>query len=348
MRTAIYGIGSLGTVIGAILTQKGYSVDLIDSYQENIDALKENGATITGFMDFNVPVKAYTPDQLEGTYDLVFLLTKQTTNALELPKLLPFLHEESVVCTLQNGIPEQSVSKIVGAKRTVGGVVGFGATWQKPGVSELTSTKDVVENFAFEIGELDGQITNRIIEIQQILNHVGVTKVLPNLMGIRWSKLLMNATFSGMSAALGCTFGEVLDDDKAMFCLAYIADETIKVCHASGYQMVVMNGLNMSDLELASSTDINNKLPMYHKVWDAHRRLKASMLQDLEKGRPCEIDFINGVVSQTGNSLGINTPFNDKVIELVKSAEQRKGINNFSYLKQFDELINHIKAEVSV
>jgi 2-dehydropantoate 2-reductase len=72
------------------------------------------------------------------------------------------------------------------------------------------------------------------------------------------------------------------------------------------------------------------------------------MLQDLEKQRPCEIDFINGVVSQVGKSLGISTPFNDKVIELVKSAERRKGVNNFSYLSQFDELINHVKAEVSV
>lgn len=345
MRAAIYGIGSLGTIIGALLTEKGCQVDLIDSYKENVEALQRNGATVTGFMDFNVAVNAYTPDQLDGVYDLIILLTKQTMNASELPNLLPYLHDGSIVCTLQNGIPEQSVAAIVGADRTVGGVVGFGATWQSPGISELTSTVAVVENFAFEIGELDGQNTQRIQAIQQLLAYVGTTTILPNLMGIRWSKLLMNATFSGMSAALGCTFGDVLDHEQAMFCLAHLADETIKVCHASGYEMVEMNGLNMADLELKSASDIVNKLPMYHRVWNAHRKLKASMLQDLEKGRPCEIDFINGVVSTTGKMLGISTPFNDKVVELVKEAEQRKGINDFSYINRFNTLIKKNEAE---
>lgn len=340
MRIAIYGIGSLGTIIGALLTKKGCQVDLIDSYKENIQALQDNGATVTGFMNFSIAVNAYTPDQLEGFYDLIILLTKQTMNANELPKILPFLHENSVICTLQNGIPEQSVAEIVGVHRTVGGVVGFGATWQAPGISELTSTAEVVQNFAFEIGELNGENTPRIQNIQQILSLVGTTKILPNLMGIRWSKLLMNTTFSGMSAALGCTFGKILDNEKAMFCLAHIADETIKVCHASGYEMVEMNGLNMADLELQSSHDVTKKLPMYHHVWNAHRKLKASMLQDLEKGRPCEIDFINGIVSVTGKSLGIKTPFNDKVIELIKEAEQMKSINNFSYISRFNQLIN--------
>lgn len=343
MKTAIYGIGSLGTIIGALLTKQGHEVDLIDPYSINVEALKKYGARVTGNMDVHVAVNAFTPDELTDCYDLIILLTKQTTNQQELPKLLPYLHENSVICSLQNGIPEPSIAKIVGQNRTIGGVVGFGATWLSPGVSELTSTAEVVENFAFEIGEMDGQMTPRIQKIQQILSLVGHTTILPNLMGIRWSKLLMNATFSGMSAALGCTFGEVLDHDRAMICLSYIADETVKVCHAAGYNMVEMNGLNMEQLALHSYQDIANKLPIYQKVWGVHRRSKASMLQDLEKQRPCEIDFINGVVSQTGRTFGVPTPFNDKVVKLVKEAEQRKGINNFSYLQRFDDLIQQVQ-----
>jgi len=339
MRTAILGAGSLGTVIGALLSKNGCQVDLIDSFKENVDALNKHGAKVTGFMDLIVPIKAYTPDQLSGHYDLVILLTKQTTNKTALAAILPFLHDRSTVCTLQNGIPEEAVAGIVGRPRTVGGTVGFGATWISPGVSELTSTAATVENFAFEIGEMDGQQTDRILQVQKILSLVGKTVILPDLMGVRWSKLLMNATFSGMSAALGCTFGNVLDDHKAMQCLAHVADETVKACHASGYRMVEMNGLNMGRLELANHADIPNKMPLYHQVWDKHRKLKASMLQDLEKGRPCEIDYINGVVAQAGKRLGIKTPFNDKIIELVKEAEARKGVNDFSYLSRFDTLL---------
>ena len=107
MRAAIIGIGSLGTIVGALITKSGKPIDLVDSYQENIDALNRSGATITGAIDLNVPVSAYTPDQMTGEYDLVFLLTKQTNNRIVLPQLLPHLHRDSVVCTLQNGIPEE-------------------------------------------------------------------------------------------------------------------------------------------------------------------------------------------------------------------------------------------------
>ncbi len=343
MRTAILGAGSLGIVIGALLNKKGCQVDLIDSFKDNIDALNTRGAKVVGFMDLVVPVKAYTPDQLSGQYDLIILLTKQTTNKAALAEILPFLHEKSTVCTLQNGIPEQSVAEIIGKSRTIGGTVGFGATWLSPGVSELTSTAATVENFAFEIGEMDGKETDRILAVQKILNLVGKTIVLPDLMDVRWSKVLMNATFSGMSAALGCTFGDVLDDDKAMQCLAHVADETVKACRASGHRMVEMNGLHMERLELANHADIANKLPLYHQVWDRHRKTKASMLQDLEKGRPCEIDYINGIVARTGQNFGVKTPFNDKIIELVKEAEARKGVNDFSYLSRFDALLAAFK-----
>ena len=72
---------------------------------------------------------------MSGRYDLVFLLNKQTANAAVLPHLKPFLHETSTVCTLQNGIPESSVAQVIGTERTIGGAVGFGATWIGPGVS---------------------------------------------------------------------------------------------------------------------------------------------------------------------------------------------------------------------
>lgn len=330
MKVAIMGVGSLGTIIGAMIAQKGWAIDLIDADPTNVEALNKNGATVTGSLELNVPVKALLPDQMTEQYDLVFLLTKQTYNSTALPQLLPHLHEFSTVCTLQNGIPEESVATYVGKERTVGGAVGFGATWLRPGVSMLTTSSDVVAKFAFDIGEIDGQIRPRLNTIQEILSSVGHCEILTNLMGIKWTKLLMNATFSGMSAALGCTFGDVLHNEKAMYALAHIADESIKVARACGYPLVVMQGVDMNDLELSSSEDIPNKMPIYHKVWGPHEKLKASMLQDLEKGRKCEIDFINGHVCKKGRELEIATPYNDKVVELVKAAESAKVVPDFT------------------
>lgn len=342
MRTAILGAGALGIIIGARMTANGKQVDLIDSFKENVDALNANGATVTGNLNLHQAVKALTPEQMTGMYDLVFVLTKQTANEIALPKLLPFLHKDSIVCTLQNGVPEESVATYVGKERTIGGAVGFGATWLRPGVSELTSTMEAVEKYAFEIGEIDGALRPRLEKVKEILGAAGGTTILTNLMGIRYTKLLMNATFSGMSAALNGTFSEVLANPTAMVCVAHIADEVIKVCRGLGYSMVEMQGVDFGFLELNSKADIPAKMDFYKKVWGRHNN-KASMLQDLEKGQKTEIEFINGVVCRGGRRCGIPTPFNDKVVELVKEAEARKGVNDFSYLARFADIIAKAK-----
>ena len=342
MRTAILGAGALGIIIGALMTKNGKQVDLIDSYQENVDALNADGARVTGNLELHWPVTALTPQEMKGEYDLILLLTKQTANEMALPRLLPHLHPDSIVCTLQNGIPEDGVAAIIGRERTIGGAVGFGATWLRPGVSELTSTLEAVEKFAFEIGELDGVVRSRLETVKEILSAAGGTTILTNLMGIRWTKLLMNATFSGMSAALGCSFRDLLADEKAMTCIAHIADETIKVCHGKGYRMVEMQGADMESLELRSKADIAGKMDLYRKVWGRHNN-KASMLQDLEKGNNTEIDYINGVVCRSGRECGIATPFNDKVVEIVKQAEARRTVTDFGNLARFDEIIAQAK-----
>ena len=339
MRTAILGAGALGIIIGARMARNGQQVDLIDSYQENVDALNANGATVTGYLQLHQPVTALTPEEMVGTYDLVLLLTKQTANETALPKLLPHLHKDSIVCTLQNGVPEESVATIVGRERTIGGAVGFGATWLKPGVSELTSTMEAIEKFAFEIGEIDGALLPRLAKVKEVLSTAGGTTILTNLMGIRYTKLLMNATFSGMSAALNGNFSEVLANPKAMVCVAHIADEVIKVCRGLGYRMVEMQGVDFAFLEMMNDKKKKTrKMNIYKKVWGRHNN-RASMLQDLEKGKKTEIDYINGVVCRGGQKCGIPTPFNDKVVELIKEAEDRGGVNDFSYLSRFDDII---------
>ncbi len=335
MRTAILGAGALGIIIGALIAKNGYPVDLVDSYKENVDALNANGATVTGFLELNVPVRALTPDQLEGCYDLVLLLTKQTNNETALTQFLPHLHKDSIVCTLQNGIPEESVAAYVGKDRTIGGAVMFGATWEKPGVSRLTSPYENTRKFAFTIGEMDGALRPRMQQVQEILEKIGKAEVIPNLMEVRWTKLLMNATFSGLSAALNCTFGDVLASPKAMECVVHIADETVKACHAQGYRMVEVLGESFEQFELKSDAEIPQKIELFRRLWDNQGAQKGSMLQDLEKGRKTEIDCINGVVCKKGREAGISTPYNDKVVELIKEEEKSGRLHDFSYLSRF-------------
>ena len=343
MRTAVVGVGSIGTIVGALIAKKGANVELVDNNQEHINVLNKKGATIVGSYEFNIPVKALPPTEMSGIYDLVLLITKQTANAQALPAILPYINENSLVITLQNGIPEAAVAEIIGRERTAGGTVGWGATRIEPGKSMLTSSRYVIENFAFDIGEMDGKDTSRIRRTQDVLSLVGKTNVLDNLMGVRWAKLLMNTTFSGMSAALGSSFGDVLNDETTIQCIAFIADETIRVANACGVRLTIMQGRDFEELKLEGKADIQNKLSFYHAVWDQHANLKASMLQDLEKGRKTEIDYINGLVSKKGAELGIPTPFNDKVLEMVKIEEETGVINTMNDKSAFLPLLSSMK-----
>ena len=202
MRIAIYGAGSLGTVLGAYLAKAGIAADLIARNRAHVDALNRDGAHITGTVDFIQPVRAFTPDQLEGCYDLVFFLVKQTGTQEALTQLKPHLSPDSIVCTLQNGLPEAVLEDALGADHVVGCTVEWGAEWKGPGVSELTSEPTAL---TFSIGKSAGVIDNDVLKVRDTLSAMGPTTATVNLMGIRWSKLLINSMLSGMSAVTGAT-----------------------------------------------------------------------------------------------------------------------------------------------
>jgi 2-dehydropantoate 2-reductase len=339
MRIAILGAGSLGTIAGAYIAAGGQDVELIDVYQAHVDTLNQSGAKITGTTDFQAKVKAITPDNMSGTYDLVLLLTKQLYNDSVLQELLPFLDDQSVVLSLQNGIPEEKVASIVGRERVIAGSVEFGATFIEPGVSSLTTEFNHFKKYAFQIGELNGEITERIQQIKSILDLVGGTHISDNLVGTKWSKLLINNAFSGLSAALNTEYGGVLDHEVSIVSAAHIADETIKVGYANGVKFAEMNGFDIASLEIKTEKDIPERVETLRNFMKSSRLLKASMLQDLEKKRKTEIDCINGVVPRLAEGKGILTPYNDMVVKLVKQAEESQSVPDFdSNIKFFDEL----------
>jgi 2-dehydropantoate 2-reductase len=323
MRMAIMGTGSLGTILGAYITKAGHKIDLIDTYKEHVDALNKNGAHVVGKVDFTVPVTAITPDQMEGVYDLVFYMAKQTYNETAFKQLKPHVGDKSIIATCQNGLPEPALVKEFGENRVMGVPVGWGATFKEPGVSELTSES---AGRYFGLGRIDGTITPEVEQVKKILELMAPVTVETNLLGIRWAKLLTNATMSGMSTVIAGTFGDVLDNEKALLCAKYIANECLKVASASGVKIEAVpadfdpeKNLKFSTIEERDATT-----PRFHKRWGPHRALKASMLQDLEKGRKCEIDAINGVVCQAGDDYNIDTPVNDQVVDIVSRIEKGK------------------------
>ena len=98
MRVAIMGAGSLGTILGAYITKAGIPVDLIDAYPEHVKVLNEKGAHVVGTVDFVQKVHALLPEEMEGTYDLIIYMAKQTFNDTAIPQIKEHINEDSTVC----------------------------------------------------------------------------------------------------------------------------------------------------------------------------------------------------------------------------------------------------------
>lgn len=336
MRIAIYGAGSLGTVLGAYLAEAGVEVDLFSHNKEHVLALKEKGAHIVGKVDFTQKVNAYFPEEMNGKYDLIFLMTKQLDNRNVVGFLKGFLKENGDICTMQNGFPELSVSEIVGESHTIGCSVAWGATLLGKGESELTSDPD---SMSFSIGRMDGSTDDRLLACKEVLEKMCPVNVETNFKGMRFSKLLINSAFSGMSAVLGETFGQASQDKKSRVCVQNIIKECIDVAKANDIKIEPIQGKDV--VALLDYKNVIKKrisfllIPLCIKK---HAGLKASMLQDLEKGKKTEVDSINGVVSEFGKKKNVPTPYNDMVVKVIHEIEEGKRKPSRDNLSAFDSL----------
>ena len=336
-RNAIYGAGSLGTVLGAYITKNGGQVDLINRNKAHVEILNTKGAKIIGTVDMTVPVKAITPEEMEGKYDVIVLLTKQLFNKDVVTMLKDFLSEEGVIVTLQNGIPEPGIAEIVGANHTMGCAVEWGAALIEPGVCELTSAPD---SLSFHMGKLEGITDEQVKMVKDLLELMCPVHEEENLMGARWSKLLINATFSGLGTVVGGVFGDVSEDKDAQKVAIRCMKECIDVGHATGTEFAPVQGKNIVGIfyyKGALKRALGCKLlPIAMKK---HRLIEPSMLQDLKKGKPCEIDAINGVVCEFGRKHNIPTPINDKIVEIIKKIQNGELKAEKANIRLFDELL---------
>ena len=333
MRIAIYGAGSLGTILGSYIAKAGVPIELINRNKAHVEALQTKGAQIVGTVQFSQQVNAYTPAQMSGKYDIIFLMTKQQNNAETIPFLNEYLAEDGVLVTFQNGLPEMQIAKVLGEERVLGCTVAWGATLVSPGVCELTSSPDAL---SFSLGSISSVRSKHFDKVKEVLELMGTVDVEENFIGTRWSKLLINAAFSGMSAVLGCTFGEAAGPRESRRIVQLLIKECIDVCRTGGIRIEPVQGKDIVKL-----LDYNNPIKKRISFFiipiaiRKHAKLKASMLQDLEKGKLTEVDAINGAVSEYGRKVGFPTPVNDKVVEIIHRIEKGELKPEFSNLNLF-------------
>jgi len=321
----VVGAGGIGCAIGARLAQH-HPLIFVDSWHENVDAMRRSGLTVD-YPDGQVhvePIRAWhltEMGQINDPPEVVLLAVKSYQTAEIVTSLLPYLTETSPVVSLQNCINEDTIASIVGPNRTIGAMVRFDGALKGPGHGSATRKER-----RLVIGQLDGRITPRLQEIGAVLSQSVPTDLSDNIWRELWSKLVRNTEVNAVAVIGGLGMGQIVTDPTARRLAIALGMETVKVALRLGIELdpTELDGPVSAYLQPLGSPEVNGLEEHFRKMFEAYPQVKASMLQDVEKGRPTEIDFMNGHVVKKGAELGIPTPLNAEMVRLVKEVEAGK------------------------
>ena len=295
----IVGTGALATLFAARLSASDVDVVMLGLWQEGIDALNAYGAGLVdaeGNENF-YPVKAVRKCE-KARYAIVLVKSWQTERVAR--QLKCFLAEDGLVLSLQNGLGNGEIlSSTLGAERVAQGVTVVGASLLEAGKVKLSGRARV------SVGEHP-----RLEAIESLLraSKFRVTRV-TDLQSLIWRKLVINAAINPLTALLDIPNGDLLKTPEARALMADLARETVSLAKAQNISLSFENPVEAVE-EVARETASNF----------------SSMLQDLKRGAPTEIEAICGAIIRRGEAFSVPTPVNKICWQLVNARVNRGKI----------------------
>ena len=310
MRTLIAGIGALGGTIATRAVSAGVPVWLATRRAESARALRSSGLRVSGVGGAAVAsgIQVAALEEYRGeSFDLVVLATKAHDALKSAPFLSSLLSPGGTLLCIQNGGVSQILSARLGSSVVLGGVSNLGATMVEPGIYEQRNAGHLL------IGELASGLSERAANVARTLSPAIETRVTANMRGAVWAKLLLNCSVTTLGAIAARTMRQYIASSTGKEVFRRTYDEALSVALASGTRPERMI------VEPIPGEDYGAWI---EQVIAGYGDAKPSMLQDFEKGRRTEIDFINGYVAQVGEEIGVPVPMNAAVTELVHRIEQ--------------------------
>jgi len=337
----VVGGGAIGGITAAALTQKGENVVVLDADSEHVQGMKK-GLEITGFRELTIAVKAMLPQEFTvrdfaGWADIVLLAVKGLHTERALNSVLTSVSRSAPVISMQNGINEETIARIVGASRIIACSITWGGTNKGPG--QLIQTTEG----GFIIGQWPTGKSKIVEDTAALLSKAFPTEVSDNIIGDRWTKLLITVSLTGVGTLAGLTYGGVIDNELARKVALAVITETYEVGKALGISFADLMGISPSIVLVHNRADFDNASKLMEIGFANHRATRPSMWQDIEKGRKTEVDFVNGYVVKKGREIGMKTPANELVTQIIKQIEGGEKAPGLDNLKAFEKIIAYIK-----
>ena len=336
-RIVIFGAGAAGSYLGAYMTREGYDVTLIDMWGEHVETMREKGLRASGTQDdFTVEVNAHHLSdalQLQGEFDIGFLAMKSYDTEWSAHFLKRLVKDDGVIVSSQNCMNDRLVASIVGYNRAVGCIMSSitVALWEPGHVTRGGPPGRGRGHVVFRVGELHGRVTPRVEELADVLMCVDDAKATSNLWGERWSKLTTNSSGNPVGAMTALGAEGVASMPEARRIQINICKESCQVALAQNYDVEPIRGVSAETYAKADDGEVFEELDAKFQPSGGGADWKSSMGQDVEKGRRTEIEFMNGFIVDEGRRVGVPTPINAAIVQVVQevqSGERAPGPEN--------------------
>ncbi|TAL17352.1 2-dehydropantoate 2-reductase [bacterium] len=297
MRIAIIGPGALGSLFAALLARSGHFVRLVDRDSARAEKINAGGLRLwEGEALSVVPVRAIAPPFREEPFDLV-LVTVKSADTREAAKTAgALMGPDSAVLTLQNGLGGAEIlCEELGAKRVLVGVTAQGATLLGPGEVRHGGAGETIIGPASPKGNIGLRFSDIFASSKIPVRFT--SDIQPHV----WKKLAANCGINALTAILGVRNGLIPEITEAAELSALAVRETVRVAQSL-------------EIDLGEEEEVVSWVLGVAKATGENR---SSMLQDLERGNPTEIDFINGAVARLGQKAGVPCPVNMTLTRLV-------------------------------
>jgi 2-dehydropantoate 2-reductase len=319
MQILIVGIGALGGTIAARAIHTGLPVRLAARNTASANALRRSGLQVSGIggevRADAIDVAAIEDYKKGSQFDLILLATK-AHDALEVaPQVLDLLAPEGVMLPIQNGGVARVLADRLGQDKILGGFSNFGATMVEPGVYEQKNAGHLL------IGELAGGVSERVERVARVLGRAIEVKISSNLTGAIWSKLLINCSVTTLGALCSQTMRQYMETETGKKVFRRTYEEALSVALAIGTRLE-----RLAVDPIPPGWPSNLATEEHYESWVEaiiafYGDVKPSMLQDFERGRKTEVDFINGYVVTLGHASGVPVHMNAAITNLVHQIE---------------------------
>jgi 2-dehydropantoate 2-reductase len=297
MKILVMGAGAVGAYFGARMRAAGEDVVLC-ARGENLRAIRERGLHLTSIRgDLRIGITATDNPRDFAPYDLILFCVKAYDTDAAAQAISGCLNSTGVILTLQNGVEnEAKLATIFGREAVMGGNARVGVEMVAPGRIVHMSTGHI------DFGELDGRETDRARAIAEVFRRADILgQLFPDIMTLRWDKLIWNGAFNTVATLSRRRVGEILDDPESLKLVRTLMEEIAMVARAEGAK------ISEDRIEAYIAHSQKNL-----------RALKTSTQQDLERGKPLEFEALSGAVVRAARRHGIRVPAVEAIYALMR------------------------------